>query len=141
MLALFLGLVVALVATRLSIPLISPQPKHINHQAPDLAPHTRNPNFVTSVGTPPPARATAALDADFETVVQALEATPRTELVFRSDTYAHFVATTPVWGFRDDVQILKTEGRVDVKSSARLGVGDFDTNRKRVEKLRKRLTP
>ncbi len=48
--------------------------------------------------------------------------------------YVHFVATTPFFGFRDDVEILMRANLrfVDIRSASRLGSDDLGVNRQRV---------
>jgi uncharacterized protein (DUF1499 family) len=42
-------------------------------------------------------------------------------------------------GFTDDVEFYADGKLLHVRSSSRLGVRDFDVNRKRIESLRKQL--
>lgn len=44
--------------------------------------------------------------------------------------------TSTLFGFIDDVLLLKLADRVDVRSSSRVGYSDMNANRKRVEHLR-----
>ncbi|MEM7256274.1 MAG: DUF1499 domain-containing protein [Pseudomonadota bacterium] len=41
-----------------------------------------------------------------------------------------------VFGFIDDLMLVKTPDHIDVRSSSRVGYSDFDANRQRVERLR-----
>jgi len=51
------------------------------------------------------------------------------------------VAVTPTLGFEDDLvfQVRTDPERVEVWSGSRVGVGDFGTNRERIEELRAQL--
>jgi uncharacterized protein (DUF1499 family) len=51
------------------------------------------------------------------------------------------VATTPIMGFRDDVQLLYQPDAllIQVRSSSRMGFSDMGANRQRVEALRREL--
>lgn len=55
-----------------------------------------------------------------------------------SPNYLHAVFESPVMRFRDDLELLVLpNGRVEVRSAARLGYKDFGVNRARVEELRR----
>ena len=136
-LGILLGLLVIL---RIAVPLVSGQPAHVKHASPDLSAHTSNPNFVSSLAPAGDRHVEPLGPADqFDAVVAVIAALPRTREVFTSDGYAHFVCTTALWGFRDDVQVQVQDGMVQVKSSSRLGLSDLDTNRRRVEAIRAKL--
>jgi hypothetical protein len=47
--------------------------------------------------------------------------------------------STPLLGFTDDVELYSDGKVLHVRSSSRLGVRDFNVNRKRVESLRAQL--
>ncbi len=63
-------------------------------------------------------------------------------VVAKTPTYMHVVVTTPVCRFKDDLEFLVDEkaGVVCVRSASRVGYGDGNTNRTRIEKLREFLT-
>ena len=46
-----------------------------------------------------------------------------------------------VFGFIDDLLMVKNADQIQVRSSSRVGYSDFDANRKRVERLRAALDP
>lgn len=58
------------------------------------------------------------------------------KLVEESENYLHFVFTTKIMRFKDDVEFLFSEDKIDVRSASRVGHSDLGTNRKRVEKIR-----
>ena len=66
------------------------------------------------------------------------------EVAIASDHYIHAVFTTPRLRYRDDVEFLirADQGgtRIDVRSASRIGWYDWNTNRNRVEGLRRALT-
>ena len=72
-----------------------------------------------------------------ERVVAAM---PRTRVVKADDEYLHAVCRT-LLGFRDDLEFRfsPAEGMVHARSAARIGVYDFGVNRRRVERVRRRL--
>ncbi|TVS18163.1 MAG: DUF1499 domain-containing protein [Gammaproteobacteria bacterium] len=62
------------------------------------------------------------------------------EVVTAVDDYIHAVFVTPRLRYRDDVEFLiRNDGRVDVRSSSRIGWYDWGTNRNRIESLRTQL--
>ena len=62
-------------------------------------------------------------------------------VVRADDHYLYAEFATPLLGFVDDVEFLLSdaEGVIHVRSASRLGIRDFDTNRKRIESLRAEL--
>ena len=51
----------------------------------------------------------------------------------------HAEATTPFYGFTDDVDlslIANDDGLYDIRSASRIGAKDYGVNRQRVEKIR-----
>jgi len=71
----------------------------------------------------------------------ALSSWPRTELVDEADDYLHYVVTTALFRFKDDLEFERAEDGelVHVRSASRVGYSDLGANRKRVEKLRAQL--
>ena len=63
----------------------------------------------------------------------------RTKLVEEKDGYLHFVTTTALMRFKDDIEFsLNAEAKqIEVRSASRVGRSDFGVNRKRVEEIRK----
>ena len=74
--------------------------------------------------------------ADVCTIVASL---PRARKVEASEDYAHYVFTTLLFRFQDDVQIEQGTGCVHIRSASRVGRSDLGTNRRRVEQIRSRL--
>ena len=72
-----------------------------------------------------------------ERIVAAM---PRTNIVSADHEYLHAVCRT-LLGFRDDLEFRfsPAEGVVQARSAARIGVYDFGVNRRRVERVRRRL--
>ena len=75
--------------------------------------------------------------ARLKTLVAAME---RTTIVDATDEYLHAVCRSRL-GFIDDLEcrLCPEEGVIHIRSHARLGVGDFRVNRRRVETLRQQL--
>jgi len=70
---------------------------------------------------------------------RAMEAFPRVTLVEEAPGYLHFVVTTFLLRFKDDVELEQEGDVVHVRSASRVGYGDLGVNRARVEALRKAL--
>jgi len=69
---------------------------------------------------------------------QTVAALPGAQLIAASDGYAHFTFTSRLFGFVDDVEFhfRPAAGEIAVRSGSRVGHGDLDANRKRVEAIR-----
>lgn len=65
-----------------------------------------------------------------------------TKLIKESDNYLHFVFTTEVFHFKDDVEFYFNSEKniIDFKSQSRIGYSDMGTNRKRYEKIHEDYT-
>jgi uncharacterized protein (DUF1499 family) len=72
-------------------------------------------------------------------VAKAVAAQPRTHVVERKDAYLYAEFSTALMGYTDDVEFFADGKVLHVRSSSRLGVRDFNVNRKRVEALRAQL--
>lgn len=56
------------------------------------------------------------------------------------DNFMHFEFTSDLMGFVDDVEFyFESDGKIDFRSSSRIGYDDFGTNRDRMEEIRKQL--
>ncbi len=81
------------------------------------------------------------LEANWQNVMAVVARQERTQLVDRTANYLHAEITSP-WGwYTDDLELLLDveSGRIDVRSSGRIGYYDFNVNRDRVEALREAL--
>lgn len=109
-------------------------------------PFTRNPpdsrpNWVSSRTETAERRVEAfPLLGPRETAIDRLaalvESQPRTTIGHRDDTSLHAVFVSLVFRFRDDVEFVLSDDRIDVLSASRLGHSDLGANRRRVERLR-----
>jgi uncharacterized protein (DUF1499 family) len=72
-------------------------------------------------------------------VKQAVETYPRTTVVEHKGAYLYAQFSTALMGYTDDVEFFADGKTVAVRSSSRLGIRDFNVNRKRVEALRTQL--
>ncbi len=106
-----------------------------------LAPVPKSPNCVSSRADPADrVHAIAPLSgADLDRVKAVMAAMPRTELVEEAEGYLHYVCTTALLRFKDDVEFEQDGDVVHVRSASRVGYGDLGVNRKRVEGIRRAL--
>lgn len=74
-------------------------------------------------------------------LVTVIGAMPRTEIVTREDDYLHATFTSLVFRFVDDVEfrVDRDAGVIHVRSASRVGYGDMNVNRSRVESIREKL--
>lgn len=104
-----------------------------------LAPCRRSPNCVSSQADPQDREhyiAPIAFSGGMDTVREAIAALPLATIIRAEGNYLYAEFRTPLLRFVDDVELLKTENLIHVRSASRLGRRDFKANRKRVEELR-----
>jgi uncharacterized protein (DUF1499 family) len=72
-------------------------------------------------------------------VKNIIKSLKRTKLLKEEGNYLHYVFTTALFRFKDDVEFLfdNTEKLIHFKSQSRIGGYDWNTNRNRMEKIRK----
>lgn len=106
-----------------------------------LKPPPRSPNCVHSAAEPRlPQQSIAPLSGvTLPDVKEALTSWSRTRLVEEDAEYLHYVVTSALFRFKDDLEFHATDGVVHVRSASRVGYSDLGANRKRVEKLRAQL--
>lgn len=105
-----------------------------------LRPPPTSPNCAHSQVEPGHRAHVDPLPGSWDEVLAAVEAHPEVTIVTRTDDYAHAEAQTPVMGFVDDLELQpRDDGAVDVRSASRLGEGDLDKNRKRLDEIRATL--
>lgn len=86
-----------------------------------------------------PIKAAGDAGAVMQRVAKVVAAQPRAKIVDQNGSYLHAEFSTPLMGYTDDVE-FHADGKVlHVRSSSRLGIRDFNVNRKRVEALRAQL--
>ncbi len=66
---------------------------------------------------------------------------PRVKLIKKTENYDHFVFTSKVFRFKDDVWLYfdPDTKSIHFKSASRIGYSDFGVNRKRVEGIKQLL--
>ena len=79
-------------------------------------------------------------DKAWPAVIEAVRSSERTTIVQQDAYYLHAEIASPWHFYTDDLELmLGAGGRMDVRSSSRIGYYDFGVNRKRVEALREKL--
>ena len=108
-----------------------------------LSPCPGTPNCVRSVegGDPPGFVLVDNTEASWESVADLVGEMTRTRIMTQTDTYLHAEATSFLFRFVDDLELLwdRDKGVVHYRSASRLGKGDMGVNAKRVASLRSRL--
>ncbi|MCH8552821.1 MAG: DUF1499 domain-containing protein [Natronospirillum sp.] len=85
---------------------------------------------------------TGQADGSLDKAASVLKNAGPHHIVKQDERYLHAVFTTPLMGYRDDLELLvdaDNPGQLQVRSSSRIGRNDFGKNRQRVEKLRQAL--
>ena len=100
------------------------------------AARTWKPNWVHSQVDAGDPHYIAPLKGSIAQVAKAIKGMPRVEIVEQKPDYLYAEFSTALMGFTDDVEFFASGDTVHVRSSSRLGVRDFDVNRKRVEAIR-----
>ena len=83
----------------------------------------------------------AGFHTSFSGLLEILASEPRVRVVEQQERYLRAEFTSLVFRFVDDVEFLIGERQIDVRSASRIGHSDFGVNRKRIEHLRRRLSP
>ena len=80
---------------------------------------------------------TGDADAALAAVLEVLADAKRTEVRERDDRYAHAVATSAVFRFKDDVEFEVDDAAkvIHYRSASRVGQSDLGANRKRMQEL------
>ena len=134
------GLGVLVAFAMLLVGCAGPRPTDLGPRNGALAPCPDSPNCVSSAASDELHRI-AALGAGWQAARDAVAAMPRTVIVTEREGYLHAECTTPLMGYVDDLELLQLadEGVIAVRSASRVGYGDMDANRTRVEALRSAL--
>jgi uncharacterized protein (DUF1499 family) len=109
-----------------------------------LPPCPNKPNCVSSLAPDEDHRAEPyrlGPGADWAAVRAAVASMPRTRIVEERPGYLHAEASSRIFRFVDDLELLRSSSgdRIDVRSASRVGYGDMGVNRERVEALRDAL--
>ncbi len=79
------------------------------------------------------------LDSAMQRLKDVVMAQPGAAVIDARPDYLYAEISTPLLGFTDDVEFCSDGKVIHVRSSSRLGIRDFNVNRKRVEKIRDEL--
>ena len=125
------------------------RPANLGFNAGKFVPPTWKPNCVSSTVEKtddkhyiaPIAYAGTGADA-WKKLADIVKANPRARVVNESANYLYAEFKSAGLGFVDDVEFALDEKSavIQVRSGSRLGVRDFDVNRKRVEAIRAQFT-
>lgn len=105
-----------------------------------LTPCPGTPNCVSSLSDDPQFRVNPiTLDGtDPTTAWQHLSRTIEQTggvIVHKDERYLHAVYTSTLFRFKDDLEAVLNEDRIDIRSASRAGKSDLGKNRQRVDKL------
>lgn len=121
-------------------------PEDLGVENGQLRPCPESPNCVSSFATDEQhGIASLAIEGSpvpaWEALESELVARERVEIVTSEDDYLHAVFTTKLMRYRDDVEFLlrPQQGEIAVRSASRVGYGDMDANRNRIESIRMAL--
>lgn len=109
------------------------------------APASWKPNWVSSqIETTDahyivPIKVTGDAKSVIARAAKLVESMSRARIIKQDGTYLYAEFSTALMGYVDDVEMFADGQLLQVRSSSRLGVRDFDVNRKRVERIRKAL--
>ncbi len=66
---------------------------------------------------------------------KALSNTVGITIAKRQDNYLHATSKSSIMGYIDDLEVLRKEDRLQIRSASRLGHSDLGANKKRVDQL------
>ena len=100
------------------------------------------PNCVCSLQNPDDPHCIEAIDLANHGVVDVISAIESIggKITANDDTTIQATFTSAVFRFVDDLAAQIADGKLDIRSSSRVGYSDIGVNRRRVERLRKILS-
>ena len=111
-----------------------------------LAPCPKAPNCVSSQATDArdlvdPLRVPVSPDIAWSRLKALVGSLARTRIVEQSEHYLRAEVRSRLFRFVDDLEFLAlpAEGLIHVRSASRVGYSDLGVNRRRVERIRKKL--
>ena len=75
------------------------------------------------------------VDKTFEQLVSIAREIPRTKVLESNENYWKGVSRSLIFRFPDDLEILKIDNKIQIKSASRYGGGDLGVNGTRVGRL------
>ena len=113
----------------------------------ELAPCPSSPNCVSSLSTNPrsaiqPLFFSSSIADVQQSIRELIQTMPRAQIIHDEPGYIHAEFSSRFFKFVDDVEfVLDAETqRIDYRSASRIGYYDLGANRRRLEKVRDRLT-
>lgn len=79
-------------------------------------------------------------DISIEKAKKRLLRLPGARLEDEGQDYIHLTFRSELFGFLDDVELVKTDGLYHIRSASRVGYSDMGANRERAERIREILT-
>lgn len=136
-------IILLVVALRISVPFLSPQPENLGVTDGVLAPCPDSPNCVSSFAESDehniaPLPFTGTAEKTRANLLSILNAMPRLTIVTDTPNYIHATTRSRIMGYVDDNEFLFDDaaGVVHVRAAARMGYADMGANRARVETIR-----
>ena len=74
-----------------------------------------------------------------ETLTETVESMDRVKVIAKDDSYLHVEFRSALIGFVDDVEFVVDGEVTHVRSASRVGYGDHEVNRKRIEEIRQQV--
>jgi uncharacterized protein (DUF1499 family) len=120
-------------------------PRSVGIQAGKLSHCPSTPNCVNSEEVDPihainpfPAPKDSSI-SPINILAQIISKLPKTRLIYQDEAYLHAEFRSKIFSFTDDVEFLldREHQLLHVRSASRVGYGDWNVNRDRVEMLRK----
>lgn len=109
-----------------------------------MKPCPSTPNCVSTVDTDShyikPIEHTLSSNLAKEKIKKIVLSQKRVELVEDTENYLKFVYSSFLFRFKDDVEFLFEDNKIQMRSSSRVGYSDLGVNRKRLEKIRNEFT-
>ena len=72
------------------------------------------------------------IDSTFDKLITIAQNIPRTEVLEKTSNYWKGVCRSLIFRFPDDLQILKMDSKIQIKSASRFGGSDLGVNGRRV---------
>ena len=72
------------------------------------------------------------VDTTFDKLINIAQNIPRTEVIEKTNNYWQGVCRSLIFRFPDDLQILKMDNKIQIKSASRFGGSDLGVNGTRV---------
>lgn len=119
-----------------SLSACSSTPAHISLQQQGLIPCPNTPNCISSATE---GAWLMTSDSEWQQILGFLSGLEYTELGIHNADYAHFVVTSRVMHFKDDVELKRSGDGIEYRSASRTGYSDFGVNQKRMQRWKKAL--